>query len=64
MDDAHLAVINFVGHWGTAGAKHATVEIAVVHAEHHARDVFVVMLALPYAGMSSLLDEWLQYCEH
>ena len=60
MDDAHLAVVHLIGHRGTAGAEHATVEIAVVHAHHHATNILIVMLALPYAGIGALLDEGLQ----
>ena len=60
MDNAHLAVIHFVGHGGTAGAEHAAVEIAVVHTQHHATHILVVMLALPHAGIGALLDEGLE----
>ena len=60
MDDAHLAVIHLVCHGGTAGAEHTAVEITVIHAQHHATHILVVMLAFPYAGISALLDEGLQ----
>ena len=60
MDDAHLAVIHLVGHRSTAGAEHATVEIPVIHAQHHAAYIFIVVLAFPYAGIGALLDEWLE----
>ena len=60
MNDAHLAVINFIGHRGAAGAEHAAVEIAVVHAKHHTTDILIIMLAFPLAGIGALLDEGLQ----
>lgn len=60
MDDAHLAVIHFVGHGSTAGAKHAAVEIAVVHAQHHAAHILIVVFALPNAGIGTLLNERLE----
>ena len=60
MDNAHLAVVHFVGYWGTAGAKYTAVEIALVHTKHHATHILVVMLALPHAGIGALLDEGLE----
>ena len=61
MDDTHLAVVHLIGHRGAAGAEHAAVEIAVIHTEHHAADVLVVVLARPHTGISALLHKWLQY---
>ena len=60
MNDAHLAVIDLVCHRGAAGSEHPAVEIAIIHAEHHATHILVIMLALPLAGISALLDEGLQ----
>jgi hypothetical protein len=60
MDDTHLAVVHLVRDRSTAGAKHAAVEIAVVHAQHHATYILVVMPALPNAGIGTLVDEGLQ----
>ena len=60
MDDAHFAVVYLVCHGGAAGTEHTAVEIAVVHAQHHATHILIVMLALPLAGISALLDERLQ----
>ena len=60
MDITHLAVIYFVCYGGAASAEHAAVKIAVVHAQHHTTHILVVVLAFPLAGISSLLDEWLQ----
>lgn len=60
MDNAHLAVVHFVGYWGTTGTKHTAVEIEVVHTKHHATHILVVMLALPLAGIGALLNEGLQ----
>ena len=60
MDNAHLAVVHFVGYWGAAGAEHPAVEIAVVHTKHHATHILVVMVALPHAGISALLNEGLE----
>ena len=60
MDNAHFAVVHFVGYWGTAGAEHTAVEIAVVHAQHHATDILIIMFTLPYAGIGPLLHKWLQ----
>ena len=60
MDDAHLAVIHLVCHRGTTGAEHTAAEIAVVHTQHHAAHIFVIMLTLPLAGVGTLLDKWLE----
>ena len=60
MDDIHFTVIDLVGHWGTAGAEHTTVEIAVVHAQHHATDILIILLTLPSAGIGPLLHKRLQ----
>ena len=60
MDDTHLAVVHLVRDRSTAGAKHAAVEIAVVHAQHHAAHILVVMLTLPFAGIGTLVDEGLE----
>ena len=60
MDDAHLAVVHLIGHGGAAGAEHTTVEIEVIHTEHHATHILVVMLALPHAGIGALVDEGLE----
>ena len=60
MDDAHLAVIHFVGHGSTAGTEHAAVEIAVVHTQHHAAHILVVVFAPPFAGIGALVDEGLE----
>ena len=60
MDDAHLTVIDLVGHRSTTGAEHTTVEITVVHAEHHATHILVVVFALPFAGIGTLVDKRLK----
>ena len=60
MDDAHLAVVHLIGHGGAAGAEHTTVEIAVIHTQHQAAHIIVIMLALPYAGVGALLNEGLE----
>jgi hypothetical protein len=60
MDDTHLAVVHLVRDRSTAGAKHAAVEITVVHAQHHAAHILVVMLTFKFAGVCALPDEGLQ----
>lgn len=60
MDDAHLTVVHHVRNRSTAGTKHTAVEIAVVHAKHHAAHILVVMPALPYAGIGVLVNEGLK----
>ena len=60
MDDTHLAVVHLVRDRSTAGAKHAAVEIAVVHAQHHAAYILVVMPTFPHAGIGVLVNEGLK----
>ena len=60
MNGAHLAVVNFVCHGGAACADHSAIEITVVHAQHHATYILIVLLALPLAGIGALVNKGLQ----